>query len=112
MESAPSRPILTRPEVNGPGGADWPGAPEPSRHTTGRGCRHPPAKRWLPAVVSLFFFFLIPRSNQEVIGIPKKQSNQDGKQVVCQASAPKMSAAAKMSIGLIGGRDGERRMSG
>lgn len=71
MESGPSRPNLTHPEVNGPEGADWPGAPEPSRHTTGRGCRHPPVKRLLPAVV-LLFFFLIPRSNQEVIGIQKK----------------------------------------
>lgn len=76
VESAPSRPNLTRPEVNGPGGAGWPGAPEPSRHTTGRGCRHPPVKRLLPAVVCgvFFFFFLIPRSNQEVIGIPKKKA--------------------------------------
>lgn len=54
VESAPSRPNRTRPEVNGPGGAHRPGAPEPSRHTTGRGCRHPPVKRLLPAVMCFF----------------------------------------------------------
>lgn len=61
-KSAPSRPNSAHPEVNGPEGADWPRAPEPSRHTTGRGCWHPPVKRSLPAVFALllstlFFFF-------------------------------------------------------
>lgn len=66
-----------------------------------------------------FFFFLIPRSNQEVIGISKvkekKQSNEDGKQVGCQIRTWKMAAAVKMSMGLGGGRGGlrdERRNTG
>lgn len=111
MESAPSRPNLTRPEVNGPEGAGWPGAPEPSRHTTGRGCRHPPVKRLLPAVVcGVFFFFLIPRSNQEVIGIPKKGHQVKMESRSCVRSLPpKMSAAASACTGLTGGRDGVRR---
>lgn len=49
-------------------------------------------------------FFLIPRSNQEVIGLPKKESMENR---LCQSSAPKN--VAKMSIGLIGGGDGVRR---
>lgn len=79
-ESAPSQPNSAHPEVNGPEGAGWPRAPEPSRHTTGRGCWHPPVKCLLPAVLlfsfSVFFFFclsLIPLFQQEVIGIEKKK---------------------------------------
>lgn len=77
QKSAPSRPNSAHPEVNGPEGADWPSAPEPSRHTTGRGCWHPPVKRFL--LFSLFSFSanfftlsLIPLFQQEVIGIGKK----------------------------------------
>lgn len=90
VESAPSRPNLTRPEVNGPGGAGWPGAPEPSRHTTGRGCRHPPVKRLLPAVVcGVFFFFSSLAPIRKSLESPKKRpSSKDGKQVVCQIFAP------------------------
>lgn len=78
-ESAPSQPNSAHPEVNGPEGAGWPRAPEPSRHTTGRGCWHPPVKCLLPAVLlfsfSIFFCLsLIPLFQQEVIGIEKKKN--------------------------------------
>lgn len=36
-KGAPSQPNSAHPEVNGAEGADWPRAPEPSRHTTGWG---------------------------------------------------------------------------
>lgn len=84
LKSAPSRPNSAHPEVNGPEGADWPSAPEPSRHTTGRGCWHPPVKRSLPAVFALllsahfFTLSLIPLFQQEVIGIGKKKHSEDG----------------------------------
>ena len=58
-KGAPSEPKPAHPEVNGAKGADWPRAPEPSRHTTGWGCRHPPVKCSLPAVfAALFLLFL------------------------------------------------------
>lgn len=60
--------------------------------------------------VEFFFFFLIPRSNQEVIGIPKKghQVRMESRSCV-RSLPPKMSAAANVSMGLTGGRDGVRR---
>lgn len=57
----------------------------------------------------MFFSFSSLAPIRKSLESQKKQSNEDGKQVECQISAPEMSAAAKMSMGLTGGRDGVRR---
>lgn len=97
-KGAPSQPNSAHPEVNGAEGADWPGAPEPSRHTTGWGCRHPPVKCLLPAVLLFsfsFFLSLIPLFEQEVIGMEKKK-DEDEEWVCCskQAESPAQASTA------------------
>lgn len=88
-KGAPSQPNSAHPEVNGAEGADWRRAPEPSRHTTGWGCRHPPVKRLHPAVLlfsvssSSFFPLSHPTLQAGSHWNGKKMLNEDEERFAC-----------------------------